>query len=156
MSHAEQPVEGLLLDRQLCFPLYAAARLTQRLYKPFLDPLGLTYPQYIVLMILWEEGACSVRRINERALLQTNTTTPLLKRMAQMGLVERKRAAFDERVVLVSPTEAGWALREQCACIPSQLLEKVGVPGEDLVSLKQQLDTLVARLDAVVSGEGKS
>nr|WP_279382468.1 MarR family transcriptional regulator [Acanthopleuribacter pedis] len=143
------------LDRQLCFPLYAAARLTQRLYKPYLEPLGLTYPQYIVLMILWEEGPCSVRRINERALLQTNTTTPLLKRMAQMGLVERKRAQHDERVVMIHLTEAGWALRSQCACIPGRLLDTVDVPGEDLVALKQQLDHLVVRLEKAVAAGGR-
>lgn len=150
MSHAEHGENRLLLDRQLCFPLYAAARLTQRLYKPFLDPLGLTYPQYIVLMILWEEGPCSVRRINERALLQTNTTTPLLKRMAQMGLVERKRADHDERVVMIALTERGRALRGQCACIPTQLLEEMDYPLTEAVALKQQLDDLVTRLRQVV------
>lgn len=150
MSHAEHGENRLLLDRQLCFPLYAAARLTQRLYKPFLDPLGLTYPQYIVLMILWEEGPCSVRRINERALLQTNTTTPLLKRMAQMGLVERKRADHDERVVMIALTERGRALRGQCACIPAQLLAEMEYPVTEAVALKQQLDDLVTRLRQVV------
>ncbi len=89
----------LLLEHQICFPLYAASRLLTRLYQPLLEPLGLTYPQYIVLMILWEDAPCTVSHIGERAQLASNTLTPLLKRLEQSGLVQRERSSDDERVV---------------------------------------------------------
>lgn len=136
----------LRLDRQICFPLYAASRLVTRLYQPLLEPLGLTYPQYIVLMILWEESPCSVSRIGERALLASNTLTPLLKRLEQQGLVARRRARHDERVVTIELTAAGQALREACACVPLKLAEQIGYPIDEALQLKSHLDTLLARL----------
>lgn len=143
---AETPIDLLRLDQQLCFPLYAASRLVTRLYQPLLEPLGLTYPQYIVLMILWEESPCSVSRIGERALLASNTLTPLLKRLEQQGLVVRRRAEHDERIVTIALTEAGQALRSECACVPLKLFAQIGYPVEDALQLKAQLDTLLARL----------
>ncbi|KAF7598856.1 MAG: MarR family transcriptional regulator [Candidatus Dactylopiibacterium carminicum] len=140
------PADLLRLDQQLCFPLYAASRLVTRLYQPLLEPLGLTYPQYIVLMILWEESPCSVSRIGERALLASNTLTPLLKRLEQQGLIVRTRSAQDERVVNIALTEAGQALRAGCACVPLRLFEQIGYPVDEALELKQHLDTLLARL----------
>jgi len=138
--------DPLRLDNQLCFPLYAASRLVTRLYQPLLEPLGITYPQYIVLMILWEESPCTVSRIGERAQLASNTLTPLLQRLEQMGLVRRERDHDDERVVRISLTEAGQALRRRCAMIPETLLGKVGYAPEEARRLKQQLDRLLQHL----------
>jgi len=138
----------LLLDQQLCFPLYAASRLLTRLYQPLLEPLGLTYPQYIVLMILWEDAPCAVSHIGERAQLASNTLTPLLKRLEQTGLVQRVRSSEDERVVNISLTPAGRALQQKCACIPTQLLERMGYSSQDALKLKKQLDSLLTHLQA--------
>ncbi|MEN3113633.1 MarR family winged helix-turn-helix transcriptional regulator [Uliginosibacterium paludis] len=136
----------LRLDQQLCFPLYAASRLVTRLYQPLLEPLGLTYPQYIVLMILWQDAPCAVSRIGERAQLASNTLTPLLKRLEQGGLVRRERSREDERVVNIALTGAGLALRERCRCIPMQLLGGMDYPVAELVELKRRLDDLVTHL----------
>lgn len=140
--------DDLLLDRQICFPLYAASRLLTRLYQPLLEPLGLTYPQYIVLMILWEDAPCTVSHIGQRAQLASNTLTPLLKRLEETGLLLRERSSADERVVNISLTPAGRALRQKCACIPTQLLERMGSSPEEARKLKKQLDRLLAHLQA--------
>lgn len=139
----------LLLEKQLCFPLYAASRLVTRLYQPLLEPLGLTYPQYIVLMILWEASPCAVSQIGERAQLASNTLTPLLKRLEQLGLVTRERSSQDERVVQIGLTTAGRELKAHCACIPLQLFEKIGYPAEDALALKAQLDRLLGHLQGL-------
>ncbi len=136
----------LSLDQQLCFPLYAASRLVTRLYQPILEPLGLTYPQYIVLMILWQDAPCAVSHIGERAQLASNTLTPLLKRLEQAGLIRRERSREDERVVNIVLTEAGFALRERCSCVPMQLLAGMDYPLDELVELKTRLDRLVKHL----------
>ena len=149
-----KPVTDYLrLDQQLCFPLYAASRLLTRLYQPLLEPLGITYPQYIVLMILWEESPCPVSRIGERAFLASNTLTPLLKRLEQLGFVQRQRTVEDERVVMISLTEEGRALKEKCGCIPMQLFEKIGYTAEDALALKAQLDALLQHLNSMSSPE---
>jgi len=90
---AQDPLDKLLLERQLCFSLYAASRLLTRRYQPLLEPLGLTYPQYLVMLILWQDSPCGVGHIGARALLNTNTLTPLLKRLEQQGYVDRRRGA---------------------------------------------------------------
>jgi len=146
MDH--QPTD-LHLDRQVCFPLYAISRLLTRFYQPLLEPLGLTYPQYIVLMILWEDAPCTVSHIGERAQLGSNTLTPLLKRMQGQGLIRRKRSAQDERVVDIDLTPAGIALRDQCACIPTELFTAIGYPSSEAQALKLQLDQLLAHLRRV-------
>lgn len=144
----------LLLDRQLCFPLYAASRLVTRLYQPLLEPFHLTYPQYLVLLILWEESPCTVTRIGERALLASSTLTPLLKRLEALGYVTRRRSSEDERVVQVALTATGLALRDRCACIPSQLLARVGWTADEATRLKRQLDRLVGELAELGTGAG--
>ncbi len=136
----------LLLDRQLCFRLYATSRLVTRLYQPVLEPLGLTYPQYIVLMILWESAPCPVSHIGERALLNTNTLTPLLKRLEQLGYVRRQRQIGDERVVEISLTEAGSALKSRCSCIPKELSKMADFPLDKVEALKGLLDELLRGL----------
>lgn len=140
------PEELQRLERQLCFPLYAASRLVTRLYQPMLEPLGLTYPQYIVLMILWEDAPCPVSRIGERALLNTNTLTPLLKRLEQLGYLQRQRSSADERVVEISLTDTGQALKQKCACIPAELVQKLGMPLDKLGTLKTLVDELLGHL----------
>lgn len=139
----------LLLDRQLCFPLYAVSRLLTRLYQPLLEPLGLTYPQYVVLMILWQDAPCPISHIGSRALLATNTLTPLLKRLEQLGLISRQRSASDERVVTIDVTEEGRAIKGQCVCIPTTLMEQIGYSPEALLELKKGVDALMVRLEQV-------
>jgi DNA-binding MarR family transcriptional regulator len=144
----QDPDRYLRLDNQLCFPLYAASRLVTRLYQPLLEPLGLTYPQYIVLLILWEDAPCTVSHIGQRAQLATNTVTPLLKRLELMDIVERTRSVDDERVVTITLTRQGKRLKQKCACIPEKLFENAGYPLEEGIRLKQQLDALIEHLQS--------
>ncbi len=146
------PPDLLRLERQLCFPLYAASRLVTRHYQPLLEPLRLTYPQYIVLMILWEDAPCTISHLCGRALLNTNTLTPLLKRLEQSGYITRTRDTGDERVVRVALTSLGTALKAQCACIPGTLFSRLGYPEETLVTLKGLLDDLVVHLRTLEPG----
>ena len=143
------PEDLLRLDRQVCFPIYAASRLVTRRYQPLLEPFGITYPQYIVLMILWEDAPCTVSHVVERALLNTNTLTPLLKRLEQLGYVTRQRSTRDERVVEIDLTKAGRALHGQCACVPVELMKRTPFPVEKLVALKGLLDELIVSLGDV-------
>jgi DNA-binding MarR family transcriptional regulator len=138
--------DQLKLENQLCFPVYAASRLITREYQPLLDELGITYPQYLVLMILWEKDQLPVNDIAKKLVLNTNTITPLLKRMEQQGLVERRRSKEDERKVLVYLTEKGKQLQEQAARIPEQLvgqLLKGDLKTDDLIRLKEQLTNII-------------
>jgi DNA-binding MarR family transcriptional regulator len=137
------------LDRQLCFPLYAASRLMTRLYQPLLEPFGLTYPQYIVMMILWEDAPCSVSHIGGRALLNSNTLTPLLKRLQQLGYVRRTRSSEDERVMEIGLTQTGAALKTRCACVPQRLLDGIAYPPQKALALKRELQTLVRAITAI-------
>jgi len=141
--------EQLKLDNQLCFPVYAASRLITREYQPFLDRLGITYPQYLVLMILWEEDSVAVNDIAKKLILNTNTITPLLKRMEKQGLVKRKRSRDDERKVMIQLTENGRKLQEEASLIPEKLGSRLAA-GElkvtDLVRLKKTLDSLILSL----------
>lgn len=145
--------ESLRLDRQLCFPLYAASRMMTRVYQPLLEPLGLTYPQYIVLLILWEDAPCSVSDIGDRSMLNSNTLTPLLKRLEKLGFVRRTRSTADERVVEVTLTEAGVALKQRCICIPERLSKAVSYPESDANLLRKQLDQLILSLGAAPQGD---
>lgn len=141
--------EQLRLANQLCFPVYAASRLITREYQPFLDKLGITYPQYLVLMILWEEDGMPVNDIAKKLILNTNTITPLLKRMEQQGIIRRKRSRQDERKVIVQLTEKGREMQEEASLIPQQLASRL-VEGElkidDLVRLKESLDSMIRSL----------
>jgi DNA-binding MarR family transcriptional regulator len=138
--------DALLLENQVCFPLYAASRLVTRLYQPLLDPLGLTYPQYVVLMILWEDAPCAVSHVGDRALLNTNTLTPLLKRLQQLGYVTRTRRSDDERVIEINLTKSGLALKKQCACVPQRLAESIAYPVQKAFELKRSLEALIQAL----------
>lgn len=138
--------EQLKLDNQLCFPIYAASRLITRAYQPHLDDLGITYPQYLVLLVLWETDGLSVHDISVRLILNTNTLTPLLKRMEAQGLVTRTRSSQDERVVRIQLSAKGKALREEAADIPLRLNERLQESNlnlEQLLELKSNLHRLI-------------
>lgn len=141
--------EQLKLENQLCFPVYAASRLITREYQPFLDRLGITYPQYLVLMILWEEDGMPVNDIARKLILNTNTITPLLKRMEQQGFVKRSRSGEDERKVIVRLTAKGLEMREEASLIPQQLAARLAegdLKVGDLVRLKESLDSMIRLL----------
>ena len=131
--------DALKLDNQLCFPLYAAARRVVSMYSPLLKPLGITYTQYIVFLVLWEEDGVSVGGLCRRLRLDNGTLTPLLKKMEDSGWVVRTRSREDERVVVVSLTERGAALRERVAGIPEQVGSCVGLSHDDAVALYRLL-----------------
>ena len=122
--------EAMKLDRQLCFPLYAASRSVVSLYTPWLKPLGLTYTQYIVFLVLWEKDGVTVGELCEKLMLDNGTLSPLLKKMQQAGYVERKRSEKDDRVVLITLTEKGRALQEQTKDVPAKVAGCIDLPAE--------------------------
>lgn len=152
MIHLSLPhmaYEHLKLENQLCFPVYAASRLIIREYQPFLDRLGITYPQYLVLMVLWEHNNLPVNDIAKKLILNTNTITPLLKRMEQQGLISRNRSGEDERKVLVQLTEQGKLLQEKAALIPEELVKRLSASQlnpDELLKLKESLNDIIAFL----------
>jgi DNA-binding MarR family transcriptional regulator len=115
--------KALQLSNQICFPIYSASRLITKAYKPYLDEMGITYPQYLVLMVLWENDNVSVNQITEKLLLNTNTISPLLKRMEKTGLIKRSRSIEDERSVIIQLEEKGKLLKGQAKPIPENLLK---------------------------------
>lgn len=143
--------EQLKLENQLCFPFYAVSRLIIRAYQEDLDRLGITYPQYLVMMVLWENELQTVNEIGEKLVLNTNTITPLLKRMEVMELLERKQSETDQRKVIVTLTTKGKELQEKAAEIPFRLLQKMQIEPtelkiEELKNLKNQLNNLILLL----------
>ena len=143
----------LLLGNQLCFAVYSTAHAFNRLYKPLLDPLGLTYPQYLVMLVLWEQDGVAVKEIGERLYLDSGTLTPLLKRMEAAGLVKRTRSTEDERQVLIALTPQGQALKEKARTVPQSILAASECSVAELVALKSEIVTLRDRLNAAL-GEG--
>jgi MarR family transcriptional regulator, organic hydroperoxide resistance regulator len=133
------------LENQVCFPLYAASRLVTRMYQPLLEKLDITYPQYLILLVLWEKDAIPVKEIGEKLLLETNTLTPLLKRMEAKGILSRVRSEEDERKVVITLTESGKVMKEEALCIPGELLN--GMPEsysvEKLIQLREDLKELI-------------
>ena len=127
--------EAMKLANQLCFPLYAAARHVTGLYTPVLRPLGLTYTQYIVFLVLWEKDGLTVGEISEKLLLDNGTLSPLLKKMEQAGYVRRERSREDERVVVITLTEAGRALREKAKDVPAKVAGCIDLPPEKAQAL---------------------
>ncbi|MBD3645686.1 MAG: MarR family transcriptional regulator [Alcanivorax sp.] len=136
----------LKLDLQVCFALYSAQLAMSKVYRKLLKELGLTYPQYLVMMVLWEQDRLSVSEIGERLFLDSATLTPLLKRLESMGLVLRKRSRPDERHVEVTLTESGRALRQQAETVPEAVLCASQCSPEELVHLRDELHALRARL----------
>ena len=141
--------DALKLENQLCFRFYTVSRLITQAYGPLLDRLGVTYPQYLVLLVLWEKDAQPVNDIAKRLVLETNTVTPLLKRMEAEGLVRRTRGTEDARQVIVSLTEKGRRLRETAKDIPEQMgftITCCNIPSEQFPQLAATLDSLIQAL----------
>jgi DNA-binding MarR family transcriptional regulator len=148
-SHPLPPASELLrLDHQVCFALYSASLAMTKLYKPLLDALGLTYPQYVALLALWERDGLTVSELGERLFLDSGTLTPLLKRLEAAGLVARLRDVKDERRVRITLTPQGRALRERAEDIPRCVMERSQCDVSELQALTRQLTTLRDRLAA--------
>lgn len=145
-SEPSSPKDLLKLDLQLCFALYAASLAMTKVYKPLLAPLGLTYPQYLVMLLLWEQDDRTVNELGHLLQLDSGTLTPLLKRMASQGLLSRERDPQDERRVRLRLTEAGRQLKQSAADIPSTLACKVALDHQELTDLRTQLHQLRQRL----------
>lgn len=135
--------QALMLDNQLCFPLYAAARQVVALYTPYLKPLGLTYTQYIVFLSLWEKDGVTVGELGAKLYLDNGTLTPLLKKLQTQGYIDRNRAQDDERVVLITLTDKGRALREEVKDIPFQVASQFSYPVKDSIKLRELLCKLI-------------
>ena len=143
---AEKQDEALKLENQLCFPLYACAREVVKKYKPFLDDIDLTYTQYVTMMVLWEKPSVTSKEIGERLHLDSGTLTPVIKKLAEKGLVTRARSAEDERNLVVALTDAGLALRDRAACIPDQMGKCICLSPEDAGTLYRILYQLLGSM----------
>ncbi|WLH92047.1 MarR family transcriptional regulator [Pseudomonas sp. FP453] len=150
MSKNPAPCESLMLDNQLCFALHSTSLLMTKVYKPLLQALGLTYPQYLAMMVLWEEDGLTVGEISSRLLTDPGSLTPLLKRLEAEGLLSRTRSREDERVVVVELTAAGRALQEKAMGIPQCILGASGLELEQLRKLQADLIALRSNLQASV------
>ena len=139
---------ALMLDHQLCFALYSASLAMTKRYKPLLEALGLTYPQYLVMLVLWEHSGVTVSQLGERLFLDSGTLTPLLKRMEAAGLVQRIRSVQDERRVQLTLTAAGRRLKASAGRVPSCVVQAAGCPLPELVELTRQVQALRTRLGA--------
>ena len=135
--------EAMKLANQLCFPLYAAARNVTALYTPYLKPLGLTYTQYIVFLVLWEKDGLTVGDIGDTLMLDNGTLSPLLKKMEQAGFIERQRSREDERVVVITLTEEGRALQEKAKDVPGRVAQCIDLPPEKAQQLYELLYELL-------------
>jgi len=142
----------LKLENQICFPIYSVSRLITKAYKPFLDKLGLTYPQYLVLIVLWEDDGLSVNKISDKLMLDTNTLSPLLKRMEKMELLNRRRSSKDERSVEVHLTEQGKQLKSEARHIPEKLLNNLLTENVELSDV-MQLKELLSEWIRILSGK---
>ncbi|MGW3665685.1 MarR family winged helix-turn-helix transcriptional regulator [Streptomyces sp. NPDC005141] len=145
------PDGSLLLDDQLCFALYAAQRAVTAAYRPLLEELGLTYPQYLVLLVLWERGETTVKELAGALHLDYGTMSPLLKRLESAGLVRRERSAHDERSVRVALTGRGELLRERAEEVPQALLTATGMSGADVTRLRDELRLLTERAEGAAA-----
>lgn len=144
--------EYLKLDNQLCFLLYGASRAVTQLYQPLLAPLGLTYPQYLVMLVLWEEDGASVRTLCDRLYLDSGTLTPLLTRLSSAGLIRRVRSKADARVVDIQLTAAGKKLKRAARSVPEALLCRLGLPLAELARVRGELKRLfdLTRVEAML------
>jgi len=135
--------DALKLKNQLCFPLYAVSKEVTRLYKPFLDPLNLTYTQYITMMVLWENDGLNVKSLGEKLFLDSGTLTPLLKKLEIQGLLTRTRSKENERNVTINLTEKGWQLRDEALSVPQQIAQCLKMSPEDASALYNILNKLL-------------
>ena len=139
----DKKYECLKLSKQLCFPLYACSRETIKLYKPYLDELGLTYTQYITMMVLWEHKAMTVKALGQELFLDSGTLTPLLKKLEEKGLVTRRRSGLDERNLIVTITELGEEMKDRALHIPGEMTKCINLPPEDIRELYRMLHQLL-------------
>ncbi len=146
-AERSQP-DPLRLDSQLCFALYSASLMMTRAYRPLLAPLGLTYPQYLVMLALWETDDVTVGQLGERVQLDSGTLTPLLKRLETSGFISRRRARDDERQVRITLTDSGRQLKRQAKAIPQAMAQAVGCSAEELAPLAMSLKRIRATLSA--------
>ena len=143
---AARRTPSLSLDDQLCFALYAASRAVVSAYRPLLERLGLTYPQYLVMLVLWERGSVPVKELGSALHLDYGTLSPLLKRLEAAGLVSRERRAEDERSVLVRLTERGSGLRKDAECVPETMMRNFGVTAQEAARLRELLLEIAERM----------
>jgi len=144
---ADQPLK---LDNQICFAIYSAAHAFNRVYKPLLDQLGLTYPQYLVMLVLWERDGVPLKDIGERLFLDSGTLTPLLKRLEAAQLIKRSRSTEDERQVLIALTPRGQALKDKARAVPQSILAASACSIAELSAMKAEIIALRDRLSAAV------
>ncbi|MEU6775798.1 MarR family transcriptional regulator [Streptomyces sp. NPDC046759] len=145
--------DWLRLDRQICFSLHAASRAFNGVYRVLLKDLGLTYPQYLVMLVLWEQGDLPVKKLGEHLRLDSGTLSPLVKRLEGAGLVRRERSAQDERSVRVLLTEEGAVLRERALEVPRRIFDATGFGLEEIADLRDSLDRLTTALDAATGAQ---
>lgn len=150
MARKSTAVDPLRLDNQICFAVYSAAHAFNRVYKPLLDRLGLTYPQYLVMLVLWERDDVPVKEIGEKLFLDSGTLTPLLKRLEAAHLVKRTRSREDERQVLIALTPQGHALKDKARSVPPSILAASDCSVAQLVAMKEEIVALRDRLNAVI------
>jgi len=152
------PIEDelLRLDNQLCFALYSSSRGITRLYRPVLSKFGLTYPQYLVMLVLWEREPLTVKDLGEKLFLDSGTLTPLLKRMERQSLLTRERSQGDERQVLISLTEKGKGLKDKAIDIPMKIAEQVNISQREYISLMSSLKKLLKKIDMSESNGSSS
>ncbi|WP_438819035.1 MarR family winged helix-turn-helix transcriptional regulator [Streptomyces hilarionis] len=155
LAAADAVENWLRLDRQICFSLHAASRAFNGVYRVILKDLGLTYPQYLVMLVLWERGPLPVKRLGEHLRLDSGTLSPLLKRLETAGLVRRERSARDERSVEVRPTGAGADLRERALEVPRRIVAATGFELAEIGALRERLDELTAALDSAIAQEAQ-
>ena len=141
---ADVPEDLLALENQVCFGLAVAARSVIALYRPVLEPLNLTHPQYLVMLALWEREPRSVKDLSDALQLEPATLSPLLKRLEANGYIERRRNAADERALEVTLTHAGRELRAEAEEIPPRIFERLGLPVDDILNLRESLHTIIA------------
>ena len=142
--------QPLRLDNQICFAVYSAVHAFNRVYKPLLDRLGLTYPQYLVMLVLWERDDVPVKDIGEKLFLDSGTLTPLLKRLEAAHLIKRTRSREDERQVLIALTPQGHALKDKARAVPQSILAASDCSVSELVAMKDEIVALRDRLNAVI------
>ncbi|WEO97086.1 MarR family transcriptional regulator [Streptomyces sp. FXJ1.172] len=147
--------DWLRLDSQICFSLHAASRAFNGVYRVVLKDLGLTYPQYLVMLVLWEQGDLPVKKLGEHLRLDSGTLSPLVKRLEAAGLVRRERSAEDERSVWVRLTEEGTALRERALEVPRRIVGATGFDPAEIADLRERLDQLTDALDAAATAAAR-
>jgi DNA-binding MarR family transcriptional regulator len=150
MAKKLAPHSPLMLDNQICFAVYSTAHAFNRVYKPLLERLGLTYPQYLAMMVLWERDDVPLKDIGERLFLDSGTLTPLLKRLEAADLIKRTRNSEDERQVLITLTAKGQALREKAKALPQGILAASACSVDELVAMKNNLVALRDRLNGML------